>query len=149
YRSSLCDTITLATVPVIGGENTKQAQASTDKVFRKETVNIIRTTYKKKIMELMLINLPYLRYYSFHWILSFSSFTSVIYPPSILSQHSWPFPSSVFLKRFSRGPRTALRYIVYPFTFLPIQPFPLKYRITCPVKSNTVSAMYKEMEKSS
>ncbi|POV96915.1 hypothetical protein PSTT_15359 [Puccinia striiformis] len=35
-------------------------------------------------------------------------FTLIIYPPSILSQHSWPFPSSVFLKRFSRGPRTAL-----------------------------------------
>ncbi|POW12342.1 hypothetical protein PSTT_04625 [Puccinia striiformis] len=91
-------------------QHKKQTQASTDKVFRKETVNSTQlhrnVSYRKSKDELQV----HLKYYSFYRILSLSSFVSVIYPSSTLSQHSWPFPSSVFLKRFSRGPRTALSY---------------------------------------
>ncbi|KNE91389.1 hypothetical protein PSHT_00504 [Puccinia striiformis] len=86
-----------------------------DKVFRKETVNL--TQLHKNVLrrdrkdELFV----HLKYYPVHWISSPSSLALVIYHLSIPSQHNWPSTSSFILNNFSRGPHTALRYIVNPF----------------------------------
>ncbi|KAI7962176.1 hypothetical protein MJO28_000270 [Puccinia striiformis f. sp. tritici] len=102
-------------------------------VFCKETVNLHKNVSRMKRKDELFVHLKYVlrirgeagcnanqpclspRYYPVYQISSPSSLALVIYHLSIPSQHSWPSTSSFILNNFSRGPRTALRYIVNPF----------------------------------